>query len=124
MPVPEASDVLRRHLTSQGKRFDDLTSIRRIARTENVREPSFEVRDGKRRYHLSATELRRLFPASIHSFQFVARIADGQFLIEGRGHGHGVGLCQWGARGMALAGSGPLDIIRHYYPGAEVVSVK
>jgi stage II sporulation protein D len=124
MPMPEASDVLRRHLTSQGKRFDDLTSIRRIARTETVREPSFEVRDGKRRYRLSATELRRLFPASIHSFQFDARIADGQFLIEGRGHGHGVGLCQWGARGMALAGSGPLDIIQHYYPGAEVVSVK
>jgi peptidoglycan hydrolase-like amidase len=25
---------------------------------------------------------------------------------------------------MALAGSGTLDIIRHYYPGAEVVSAK
>jgi stage II sporulation protein D len=124
MPATEASDALRRHLTSQGRRFDDLTSIRRIARTQNVREASFEVSDGKRRYRFSASDLRRLFPSSIHSFQFDARIADGQFLIEGRGHGHGVGLCQWGARGMAVGGSGPLDIIRHYYPGAEVVAVK
>jgi stage II sporulation protein D len=124
MPVTEASDLLRRHLTSLGKRFGDLAAVRRIARTQNVREGSFEVSDGKRRYRLSAIDLRRSFPASIHSFQFDARIAEGQFLIEGRGHGHGVGLCQWGARGMALAGSGPLDIIRHYYPGAEVVSVK
>jgi stage II sporulation protein D len=42
------------------------------------------------------------------------------FLFQGKGHGHGVGLCQWGARGMALAGKSALEILHHYYPGAEV----
>ncbi len=101
-----------------------LASIRRVARTENVHEPSFELSDGKRRYRLSALDVRRLFPSSIHSFQFEARMSQGRLVIEGRGHGHGVGLCQWGGRGMALGGAGPLSIIRHYYPGAEVVSVE
>ena len=37
--------------------------------------------------------------------------------IEGGGLGHGVGLCQWGARGMAIAGSSARAILAFYYPG-------
>lgn len=40
--------------------------------------------------------------------------------FAGRGWGHGVGLCQWGARGMAMQGFGYRDILAHYYPGAEI----
>ena len=41
----------------------------------------------------------------------------------GRGWGHGVGLCQFGAFGMALRGSSHEEILRHYYPGAELTSL-
>jgi len=37
--------------------------------------------------------------------------------IEGGGLGHGVGLCQWGARGMALEGASSMDILNFYFPG-------
>jgi len=40
--------------------------------------------------------------------------------IEGSGRGHGVGLCQWGARGMALAGADTATILAHYFPGTTV----
>jgi stage II sporulation protein D len=40
--------------------------------------------------------------------------------IEGSGRGHGVGLCQWGARGMALAGADAVAILTHYFPGTTV----
>jgi stage II sporulation protein D (peptidoglycan lytic transglycosylase) len=40
--------------------------------------------------------------------------------IEGGGLGHGVGLCQWGAHGMALAGAGAPAILAHYFPGTVV----
>lgn len=36
-------------------------------------------------------------------------------LIQGRGYGHGLGLSQWGARGMAAKGFSYRDIIEHYY---------
>lgn len=41
-------------------------------------------------------------------------------VIEGGGLGHGVGLCQWGARGMALSGAGARAILAKYYPGTGI----
>jgi stage II sporulation protein D len=41
-------------------------------------------------------------------------------VIEGSGRGHGVGLCQWGARGMALNGASAPAILAHYFPGTAV----
>ncbi len=49
--------------------------------------------------------------------------ADGlpeSFLFTGAGWGHGVGLCQSGAAGMAAAGWGAEQILRHYYGGAPL----
>jgi stage II sporulation protein D len=42
--------------------------------------------------------------------------------LDGIGHGHGVGLCQWGANGWAKEGTSFDAILKHYYPGAEVGS--
>jgi stage II sporulation protein D len=39
------------------------------------------------------------------------------FIFTGKGWGHGVGLCQVGAYGMAQGGAGYEDILRHYYSG-------
>jgi stage II sporulation protein D len=49
---------------------------------------------------------------------------DGQvesFIFSGKGWGHGVGLCQVGAYGMALRGKSYEDILHHYYSGVEIV---
>lgn len=40
--------------------------------------------------------------------------------FAGRGRGHGVGLCQYGARCAAAAGQSAEQILAHYYPGARV----
>jgi stage II sporulation protein D len=40
--------------------------------------------------------------------------------LRGAGHGHGVGMCQWGAIGRARAGADAREILRHYYPGTVV----
>jgi stage II sporulation protein D len=37
--------------------------------------------------------------------------------VAGTGRGHGVGLCQWGAKGMAANGAGPDEILAFYFPG-------
>lgn len=42
------------------------------------------------------------------------------WLVSGRGYGHGVGMCQFGANGMAKAGSGFREILARYYPGTEL----
>jgi stage II sporulation protein D len=44
-------------------------------------------------------------------------------IATGAGNGHGIGLCQWGAMGMARAGAGYKTILRHYYKGAVLSKV-
>ena len=48
---------------------------------------------------------------------------DGWAFLSGRGWGHGVGLCQCGAEGMARAGRNAEAILQYYYPGCEIVSI-
>ena len=44
-----------------------------------------------------------------------------QLLVRGQGYGHGVGMSQWGAHGLAEQGADFRTILQHYYRGAEVV---
>lgn len=46
------------------------------------------------------------------------------WLFTGRGWGHGVGMCQVGAYGMALRGHGYGDILTHYYSGATLATLE
>lgn len=41
-------------------------------------------------------------------------------ILEGSGYGHGVGLCQWGAIGMAKDGKSYRNILKHFYRGVEI----
>lgn len=42
-------------------------------------------------------------------------IRDGKVRMSGRGYGHGVGMSQWGAYGMAQAGRTAEEIVTHYF---------
>jgi stage II sporulation protein D len=42
-------------------------------------------------------------------------------VVNGRGFGHGVGMSQWGAYGLALRGEDYRDILQHYYTGARIL---
>ncbi|MGB6370508.1 MAG: hypothetical protein WBF68_05695, partial [Atribacterota bacterium] len=43
------------------------------------------------------------------------------FIFSGSGNGHGVGMSQWGAYGMALQGSRYQDILKYYYQGIDII---
>ena len=45
------------------------------------------------------------------------------FDVIGRGWGHGVGMCQWGAYRMAKKRHNYAGILKHYYPGAKIIKV-
>lgn len=47
-----------------------------------------------------------------------------QFTLTGAGFGHGVGMSQWGAYGMAKAGYDATGIVTHYYTGTTVTPVQ
>jgi len=53
-------------------------------------------------------------------FKIDFKVEENKVLFTGAGFGHGVGLSQWGAQGMALHGIGCRDIILFYYPNTEI----
>ena len=68
---------------------------------------------------LTGTELRGAL--GLRSAAFTVVYADRTFSVTTHGYGHGVGLSQWGARGMALEGKHCADILAWYYPGTTLV---
>jgi stage II sporulation protein D len=59
-------------------------------------------------------------PETFPSNRLVVSSRGGTALIHGRGWGHGVGMSQWGAEGMASRGASFEEILKHYYTGIEV----
>jgi stage II sporulation protein D len=57
----------------------------------------------------------------VQSTRFVV-VDDGEAIIlaGGRGMGHGMGMCQYGANAMAEGGQEAGAILRHYFPGAKL----
>ncbi len=60
---------------------------------------------------------------SIESKMYGVGAAPEEFVLKGSGWGHGVGLCQIGALGMALAGRSAEDILYHYFQPAVVAYI-
>lgn len=60
------------------------------------------------RIRLGSTKMRSTLLSSL-------KIEDGKVKMVGKGYGHGVGMSQWGAYGMAQAGKNAHEIVRHYF---------
>jgi len=75
-----------------------------------------EVRVGDNTY--SGIEFRNLLGLRSADFDFL--LENGNLIITTRGYGHGVGMSQYGANGMAKDGYNYLQILRHYYTGVNI----
>lgn len=92
--------------------------VRVVNRTESGRADL--VRIGEQNY--AGHDVRDKL--ALRSANFTAR-ADGDGIIFSTvGYGHGVGLCQYGANGMAKAGYSYRDILLHYYRGISVQPIE
>jgi stage II sporulation protein D (peptidoglycan lytic transglycosylase) len=65
---------------------------------------------------------RRLGWSAVPSNDFAMRKEGKQTVLRGVGHGHGIGLCQAGAKAMAEAGADFREILAHYYPNTVIVA--
>jgi stage II sporulation protein D len=104
-----------------------ILGLRVLSRTEGDRVDQLEVEAEGGRYVLRKNEIRWVLqPAEgriLGSTDFVVRqgrLEEGEIVVEGRGFGHGIGMCQWGAIGRARAGQSYRDILAAYYQDAVV----
>lgn len=68
----------------------------------------------------AVTFRERLGYSKVKSLRFEVERRGQAFVLTGRGHGHGAGLCQWGTKALAEQGWDFRRILEHYYPGAEL----
>ncbi len=90
-------------------------------RTSTSRLASLRVERDGGEITLAAEDFRRRLGYSRIKSTFFTFVPQGAgWLLQGRGRGHGVGLCQWGSRGLAQEGRTYLQILEHYYPGLSL----
>lgn len=113
--LTELSEMLRRGGVDVGL----VTAIEVTERTPSLRAVVVTVRGRQGVARLRGNDFRRLVGYDTLKSTLFAVAVDGQAArFAGRGYGHGVGLCQWGARGMADQGYSARHILEFYYPGA------
>jgi stage II sporulation protein D len=110
-----------------GRTATGLRSVVVLARNESGRVERVRLVDDAGRSHLvTGAQFRmRLGHDRIRSTRFELREVrrEGAVVgaqVTGVGAGHGVGLCQRGAAGLARMGRTHREILRHYYPDAEL----
>ena len=102
----------------------DFTDMRIVDRGVSERAVNTEIVGSRGRRTVPALRLRTLLGLRDTLFSYdIERNARGAVLgmtFYGRGWGHGVGMCQVGAYGMALDGAGYEEILKKYYKGIEL----
>lgn len=101
-------------------------------RSPSGRVEVLEVVTDEGYYHIQKDEIRwalkkgsdptSILPSTLFDLK-IERETDGSIqrvIAQGRGNGHGVGMCQIGAIGMARKGYSHKDILMHYYPGVKI----
>ena len=122
--VERMSRSLQEHFAIENQEFGQLTSLQ-PAFGDAGNLPFYMVSDGIRTEKIAGTELRHSLPiGTLNSPRFTAEIDAAEVRFSGAGHGHGVGFCQWGSRGLALAGRSALQILQYYYPGSATVRLR
>jgi stage II sporulation protein D len=115
--LSEVGDLLRRSEIDVGTP----TAIHVSERTPSLRAMWVTVRGTRSTARLRGNDFRRLLGYDRFKSTLFAVALDGPWArFSGRGYGHGVGLCQWGAKGMAEQGHAAPRILAHYYPGATL----
>ena len=107
MPIDTISNKLGLNLNN-----DSVISILSYTDGGNIKEININGNN------FSGKNVRELL--GLRSADFDISISDNNANITTRGYGHGVGMRQYGANGMANAGYSYKDILSHYYPGTTL----
>ena len=107
-----------------------ITDIKEQGRTQSGRVAALIVQTDRGTYTLRGNDIRFVLRSNATGpilnstyFTFSEQKSGGEvssLSISGRGYGHGIGMCQWGAIGRARAGQNYRTILETYYPGTTI----
>lgn len=123
----ELEKIIRHKLNLNISKLINITALKRGESGRIIKlEIKYEDKNCKLQTAIlnSEYEIRRCLHISfLYSSAFAIIKNDDGFILKGAGWGHGAGLCQIGALGMALEKYGTEEILKHYFPGTELKQI-
>jgi stage II sporulation protein D len=117
--------VIGERLRKGGVDVGQVTSVTVLERSPSFRVARLAVESSRGTATLRGADFRRLIGYdALKSTLFVPVAQDAVVRFEGRGWGHGVGLSQYGAKGMADRGYAYPQILEHYFPGTVLATLR
>ncbi|OEG71203.1 hypothetical protein ATZ36_15475 [Candidatus Endomicrobiellum trichonymphae] len=120
-----SESFIRKKLSNNNNNIGKIKSIKIKGKTSAGTAKELKITHSKGEVALGAYQFRLAVDAwqiKSHTFDFIKTDGD-KFYFKGRGWGHKVGLCQWGAEGMAEKGKTYKEILAHFYPGTTIKKV-
>lgn len=104
--------------------ISNLNSIKVIlkdGRVKSILHSNFEGKENEISISVFYSKIGKAYGWNkIKSNYFQIKKKGSIYLFEGRGLGHGIGMCQWGAHSLAAKGKSYQEILSFYYPGTEI----
>ncbi len=120
-----SQSAIKEKLSQAGYKIDAVKDIAINGRDGSARITSLKISGNKEELNIPAKDFRNIMgPDIIRSTNFSVDVNKDGVAFEGFGWGHGVGLCQWGAYFMAKEGRSYKEILKHYYPGSDVETLR
>ena len=117
LPLKKVEALLR----AAGFQLSGVKEIRVRGRNQSGRVQDVEIDCAKGKVAVPAVAFRKaLGYGAVKSTNFELKGSGDGVKITGSGSGHGVGLCQWGAKGRAIEGFEYREILEYYYPGVKL----
>ena len=117
--------VIGERLRRGGLDVGQVSGLTVLERSPSFRVARMTVDHSRGTSTLRGADFRRLIGYdALKSTLFVPTAQNGAIRFEGRGWGHGVGLSQFGAKGMADRGYTYSQILEHYYPGTALATLR
>ncbi|MFA5143910.1 MAG: SpoIID/LytB domain-containing protein [Candidatus Omnitrophota bacterium] len=117
--------TLENALDKNGYKIGRIVGAAVVTKNRSGRVDKMEIKDDAGgSVVLTGKDFRQILgPNEIRSTKFNMSVYGTVLTIDGVGWGHGVGMCQWGAYGMSRKGKKVDEILKYYYPGAEILTI-
>jgi stage II sporulation protein D len=113
--------VLEEKLNENGYDVGEIEKIKILDRSSSGRVTYLKIYHQRGHLKIRASTFRMAMgPNLIKSTLFAMEHMGNRIKFYGRGWGHGVGMCQWGAKGMAERGANYRQILQYYYPETKI----
>jgi stage II sporulation protein D len=117
-----SADQIKAKLRKAGYAIGDIQNIKMSGRSGSDRVKLLKIKHSKGTLSLSAAKFRLIVDSWLVKSTVLTGLSrrGNSFEFRGKGWGHGVGLCQWGAKVMGEKGYTYEKILDYYYPGTKL----